>query len=769
MTKKRTRYLLYPAKDQSNKEVLEFPSEEARSNYARNMNRSLVIPSDFPENDSQQQYTFSAGVLPEVLVTPKTQDSPSQSNPIPTQQLITDLNSPTYQDYIDTRYQSRGPIKTKDNFTLSDWSRNIPKSYWSSDTHRNFKDGMTAASLFTAAPFAAEAAGEYVLPWMSENVFPYLTANGWLKSTQAVGNTPAWLTPKVATAIDATLAGSGTAASVDDMRKNGPNFWNVLGTGLGVVGLAAEAAPTVVDLYQSGKKAYNTYQLGRNLGRAARNWDGTVGPEYFNSPDNWYRITSSPEIYGIQEQGMNVTTRDLADLPNSANSFREFVINHGLKPGTGANEGYWIYPQRVRDAAKRRILEAESGEKKGPFKLFDTDFMPSLFRKFGSAHGNRTQASWQVPWSGSTSTTLEFPKYILEGSPLSDLTIPYGLQRSNFKILPIEEIPRGGRVGFKTGEMPLEGLRAFRELPNGRFRYEGTVVPNKTIRIEESPEISNVPIIDIRQSLVNQYNTNKYIRLLGKAKDSDQFKGSIEDRSIVTRPFAEYLEKLGINSSLFTEKDLNTLIQMRSKLVQRTIPQTGRSAISYETKPKNQQTVFSIDINENGTTLGEISARSHNPNHPRANEVPIDMVSRVEVSPSRGLSEDAYNAAIDYVKQTGIGEGLVSGERLLSPEITYNVWKHYPNRQLLRTNGHHTFGTGRDVVGQPVSETHKGPVVMLTEPSKTPLPMKSNSIFHPDMIKDGKLLPPDWTKYGIYYSLPLLLGTYGMFTNKKAN
>ena len=77
MTKKRTRYLLYPAKDQSNKEVLEFPSEEARSNYARNMNRSLVIPSDFPENDSQQQYTFSAGVLPEVLVTPKTQDSPS--------------------------------------------------------------------------------------------------------------------------------------------------------------------------------------------------------------------------------------------------------------------------------------------------------------------------------------------------------------------------------------------------------------------------------------------------------------------------------------------------------------------------------------------------------------------------------------------------------------------------------------------------------------------------------------------------------------------
>ena len=312
MTKKRTRYLLYPAKDQNNKEVLEFPSEEARSNYARNMNRSLVIPSDFPENDSQQQYTFSAGVLPEVLVTPKTQDSPSQSNPIPTQQLITDLNSPTYQDYIDTRYQSRGPVKTKDNFTLSDWSRNIPKSYWSSDTHRNFKDGMTAASLFTAAPFAAEAAGEYVLPWMSENVFPYLTANGWLKSTQAVGNTPAWLTPKVATAIDATLAGSGTAASVDDMRQNGPTVGNVLGTTLGVGGLVYEAAPTIMEGASLAKRIYDNgtlwdkyTTLGGRFGYYGKTpmsrFVGTVQRRFnFGSP-----APRMPELIRAEKHGIN--------------------------------------------------------------------------------------------------------------------------------------------------------------------------------------------------------------------------------------------------------------------------------------------------------------------------------------------------------------------------------------------------------------------------------------------------------------------------------
>ena len=712
MTKKRTRYLLYPAKDQSNKEVLEFPSEEARSNYARNMNRSLVIPSDFPENDSQQQYTFSAGVLPEVLVTPKTWSNTSQNDSVTTQQLITDLNSPTYQDYIDTRYQSRGPVKTKDNFTLSDWSRNIPKSYWSSDTHRNFKDGMTAASLFTAAPFAAEAAGEYVLPWMSENVFPYLTANGWLKSTQAVGNTPAWLTPTSATAIDAILAGSATGASINDMRENGPTVSNVLGTALGVGGLVYEAAPTIME----------GYAAARNMAKPA-----IVGMKMRSIPLEKTQPTEFPLNVGWgPRQTVSVTHKsDQASPLSLYNEQRWDVLNEGANPLGIWFQGKFGIPRSVNTGAT-------------PTKAQKALRARQLFSR--------------RPYTHSGDLTLDKP------------------------LVTIGDVPNRSALSYQAEQMGADGLIYNNVYDNGydanqvllSFRHPDNYM--LTARAYKGgPEISNVPTIDIRQSLVNQYNTNKYIRLLGKAKDSDQFKGSIKDRSIVTRPFAEYLEKLGINSSLFTEKDLNTLIQMRSKLVQRTIPQTGRSAISYEMKPKNQQTVFSIDINENGTTLGEISARSHNPNHPRANEVPIDMVSRVEVSPSRGLSEDAYNAAIDYVKQTGIGEGLVSGERLLSPEITYNVWKHYPNRQLLRTNGHHTFGTGRDVVGQPVSETHKGPVVMLTEPSKTPLPMKSNSIFHPDMIKDGKLLPPDWTKYGIYYSLPLLLGTYGMFTNKKAN
>ena len=246
MTKKRTRYLLYPAKDQSNKEVLEFPSEEARSNYARNMNRSLVIPSDFPENDSQQQYTFSAGVLPEVLVTSKTQDSPSQSNPIPTQQLITDLNSPTYQDYIDTRYQSRGPVKTKDNFTLSDWSRNIPKSFWSSDNWdmaSNIAEGVNVMSggfLNRLSP--TQNIGLIIDIAKGKNFMDSWLGNSGIVSDNFAQNHPYWTFGinaigdfgiyQMPRAIKPTLQVVDRLGTREPMNQNTPNTLNrLIGTG----------------------------------------------------------------------------------------------------------------------------------------------------------------------------------------------------------------------------------------------------------------------------------------------------------------------------------------------------------------------------------------------------------------------------------------------------------------------------------------------------------------------------------------------------------
>ena len=227
---------------------------------------------------------------------------------------------------------------------------------------------------------------------------------------------------------------------------------------------------------RGGDKAINTYRLTREFNKAVKNFDGTVGESYFHAPDKWYRITSSPEIYGIQEQGMNVTTHDLATLPNSADNFRYFIRENNLVPGTGENEGYWIQPKNVRELIlQKKFLEETGGD---PEQII----FPNDFRRYGASHGNRTQGSWQQRWEDATIADIDFPEYVLEGNPLPDLTIPFGKSRSRFRITPIDDDEAGSRIGFKTGEMPIQGLRKFRLLPNGRYKYEGELIPDKIIK-----------------------------------------------------------------------------------------------------------------------------------------------------------------------------------------------------------------------------------------------------------------------------------------------
>ena len=159
-------------------------------------------------------------------------------------------------------------------YNMSDWDSllgqtrvNLNKRAWQRNPQymQNWTDSGNAAAAFTVAPFATAALGEYALPWLSENIFPYLSAKGWLAATQAAGNTPAWLTPTSAAAIDATLAGTATGASINDMLENGPTVENVLGTTLGGIGLAYEAAPTIMDGYTAARNALRPAIIGMKM------------------------------------------------------------------------------------------------------------------------------------------------------------------------------------------------------------------------------------------------------------------------------------------------------------------------------------------------------------------------------------------------------------------------------------------------------------------------------------------------------------------------
>lgn len=196
-------------------------------------------------------------------------------------------------------------------------------------------------------------------------------------------------------------------------------------------------------------------QLIRELNKSISKFDGTVGKEYFRSPYNWYRVTESPEIESLKEAGYNITTKDLPDYDTAAGRFYNFVYKHKLKPGIGENEGYFILPKK------------------------ENKTMMFRFDKFGSAHGNTSQAAKGELWGGTFARSKKFPGYVLEGRGQRE--VPMGINRSHFVLTPWEEIPMGQRIGFHTKEMPMEGLNMFRVLPNGRYKIEGELLPDKRI------------------------------------------------------------------------------------------------------------------------------------------------------------------------------------------------------------------------------------------------------------------------------------------------
>lgn len=198
--------------------------------------------------------------------------------------------------------------------------------------------------------------------------------------------------------------------------------------------------------------------INRELNQQIKNFDGTVSENYFNSPYNWYRITESPEVYGIKEMGKNVTTIDASDMYIPSNQFRLGVIDNNLT----FRDGYWYKPLK-------RVIN---------------------FSKSGSAHGNTSQAAKGHLWQGTTADSRKFPITVLEGDmPIQTyrgFNPATGLDsRTRFHLVDSETIPMGARIGFHTGEMPIEGLRSFTRLSNGRYRYDGPVIPYKTIQVNK--------------------------------------------------------------------------------------------------------------------------------------------------------------------------------------------------------------------------------------------------------------------------------------------
>ena len=253
-----------------------------------------------------------------------------------------------------------------------------------------------------------------------------------------------------------------TAPFAVDMMNNGVNAENAVGVGLGAL---PYAGPAIVRGYNIISKTAKQKYVAPHIASRILNRSINANPKgqilvsdsYFNSPDNWYRITNTPEVYGIKEVGKNVTTRDsgiLVDVPSD--KWRTSVLE---LPVIRDKEGFLMLDPNRHSLRSRRLLE-----------------------KAESAHGNTSQASKGQIWSGTVSNSRMFPTVILEGQAARQ--VPMGLNRTTFKLTPWEDIPMGERLGFHTGEMPLDNLRYFLKLGNGKYSYQGTIIPDKRINVE---------------------------------------------------------------------------------------------------------------------------------------------------------------------------------------------------------------------------------------------------------------------------------------------
>ena len=221
-----------------------------------------------------------------------------------------------------------------------------------------------------------------------------------------------------------------------------------------VVNTAAKAG------VKPAKAAVVAREINKGIKQNTKSGRIEVTEDYFNSPDKWYRITETPEKFGIQEQGKNVTTYDDPEIPGTISHWRSTM----LESRKGLN-----------GKSKRIVPKPDNG-----FVLEEG----LNFAKHGQAHGNTSQAAKGQIWNGTFAFSRRFPGGILEGQApnkiFRGMTAEGKDSRSNFVLQNWEDVPQGARVGFHTGEMPMSNLGWFQKTKNGTYTYE-PIIPEKRI------------------------------------------------------------------------------------------------------------------------------------------------------------------------------------------------------------------------------------------------------------------------------------------------
>lgn len=298
----------------------------------------------------------------------------------------------------------------------------------------NYLEG--AAQTATPIMFGPAKSTVANLTRLGVGAYDLLSKNG-VQKTYNLAKQGNWLGAVKSTAGDALNLGMTLGGGYNFGKYNIPSF--------------------VQQAAKNGNNTARSYLISKELNQNVKNFDGTVGEEYFQNPVpyRWIRVSETPEVHGLQEMGKNVTTTDAYNIHVPSNDWR---VSH-IKDFT-FKDGQWY---------------------KKPKKKFS-------LTKFGQAHGDTSQAAYGKVWNGTFAYSGQFPRVRLEGETYNKVHRGFDPNigsdsRTNFVLQNVDDIPMGSRVGFHTGEMPMENLQYFQQLPNGRWAIKGQILPNKNLYV----------------------------------------------------------------------------------------------------------------------------------------------------------------------------------------------------------------------------------------------------------------------------------------------
>lgn len=263
---------------------------------------------------------------------------------------------------------------------------------------------------------------------------------------------------------------------------------------------------------------------------------------------------------------------------------------------------------------------------------------------------------------------------------------------------------------------------------------------------------------------MNKYTIN-FLKALGKDINANSI--NLQKKFPFTLDFAKYLESKGVDITKFTDSDLRKLMTQRKKLVETSLPK-GKSP-TIDTLRLGNTRVDQAYLHNNGNQFAVIEGRTDSRPLSKDSSSHISSISNKDDQQHK-VSETLYNTLINWVKKLK-GSGIISGEELVSPEKTYKVWEHYPNKKLISKTGEHKFGRGKGLeTNNPLTITD-GPVYLLNEPSDINVPTKHLGWFHPNMIDENGIMKiPDWMNPDVLKIMfpPLAISTtvYGLQNNK---